>query len=580
MLNKLQKRSGVALFFTLSAIVIISIIVYGMVFFMRGEAHLTENYVDGTCALLMAESGVEESLFTLKTQMNDPKNPIYKMITSSEEGKIDIDLSRLEGKVSNVPAIIPGANVKAQITWNHNPEATKDLVEQGLPPDVARQGYIVINSRGTYHNTSRQVEVKKVMKALKVQSPFPGNSVGMIAPEHGLFLNTAQQDAFKILPFDFWDPWGFTVDGGKVFMRDGARVDLSKWLMLTQMRQELEHPFLDMGIGWTGWNGGANFAKTSAIEFVNNPVTREYYKWMGLFHWPWWNKVQNENYNSTTQKVPAYENKKINLYSADVYRQLANRLVDPSKKPEQGKYFTSVNFKAAYGKNEVNYKNVIPLFGWGDWRKVPNKYSRIFGNPNRAQDTSHAVEINGLTFIKGDVYLEGWVKGKGLLVVEGNVYVGGDVMTLPDDAGGKSSVGIIALRDKSYDTSVENPTTGRIVYKPHHDSDWSRFGITHPFINLSPRMEGCFYAQGGMELESDSSMKKLINMEVIGNIVTDYFDRRKMPNDVKVKYYNWQEVLSQSKYDYSVDKETRYSEKYDVSVAKEILTWREVEATL
>jgi len=93
-------------------------------------------------------------------------------------------------------------------------------------------------------------------------------------------------------------------------------------------------------------------------------------------------------------------------------------------------------------------------------------------------------------------------------------------------------------------------------------------------------MEGCFYAQGGMELESDSSMKKLINMEVIGNIVTDYFDRRKMPNDVKVKYYNWQEVLSQSKYDYSVDKETRYSEKYDVSVAKEILTWREVEATL
>ncbi|OIP24499.1 hypothetical protein AUK22_08790 [bacterium CG2_30_54_10] len=239
-----------------------------------------------------------------------------------------------------------------------------------------------------------------------------------------------------------------------------------------------------------------------------------------------------------------------------------------------------MNFKAAYGKNEVNYKNVIPLFGWGDWRKVPNKYSRIFGNPNRAQDTSHAVEINGLTFIKGDVYLEGWVKGKGLLVVEGNVYVGGDVMTLPDDAGGKSSVGIIALRDKSYDTSVENPTTGRIVYKPHHDSDWSRFGITHPFINLSPRMEGCFYAQGGMELESDSSMKKLINMEVIGNIVTDYFDRRKMPNDVKVKYYNWQEVLSQSKYDYSVDKETRYSEKYDVSVAKEILTWREVEATL
>ncbi len=580
-MNRMNRpRSGLALFFILSMIILISIIVYGMIFFMRGEVHLTENYVDSVCALLVAEAGVEESLFTLKTQMNDPKHPFYKMITKNEEGTIDIDLSRLEGKVNHVPAIIPGGKARAQITWRRNPAATQALIDAGLPPDVAREGYLTINSRGTFHNTKRQVEVKKVLKALKVQAPFPGNSVGMVAPNHGLYLNKTHQDSFRILPFDFWDPWGFTVKNGKVFMRDGARVDLPKWLMLTAMRKELEHPWLDMGIGWTGWNGGANFANTDSIEYVNDPVTRQYYKWMGLFHWPWWSKVSNEAYTRETKKVKKYDNKEINLYQADVYRRLANRLVDPEKFPAHGTYVTNVTFTEAYGKDSVTYHNVIPLYGWGDWRNVPNKYSRIFGNPTKAHDTTHAVEINGLTFIKGDVLIEGWVKGKGLLVVEGNVYVGGDILTLPDDGGGQSSLGIIALRDKRFDHSVENPTTGKIIYKPHHDSDWSRLGITHPFRNITPRLEGCFYAEGGLELDTDSKLKKLINMEIIGNFATDFFDRRKMPNDMSIKYYNWQEILSQSSYDYTVDKEVRYAEKYDLSIKKEIVSWREVEPVL
>jgi len=239
-----------------------------------------------------------------------------------------------------------------------------------------------------------------------------------------------------------------------------------------------------------------------------------------------------------------------------------------------------VNFREAFGRNEVTYRNVVPLYGWGDWRKVPNKITRYIGNPNRAHDTSHAVEINGLTYIKGDVYLEGWVKGKCLLVVEGNGYIGGDVLTLDDDNGGKSALGVIAIRDKVHDTSIENPTTGKIIYKPHHDSDWSRLGLTHPFINVSPRWEGCFHAAGGLELDTDSKMKKLINLEIVGNFSTDYFDRRRMPNDMKITHYNWQDVLSQSSYDYAVDKSVRYGTKYNVAVLKELVSWKEVDATL
>lgn len=574
-----HNRSGIALFFTMCTIGVISIIVYGMIYFMRGEVYHSENYVDSTISLLLAEAGVEETLFTVKSQMNNPENAFYNLITKQDEGSVEVDLSRLSAGTDKVAPIVEGGLVKARLTWKLDTKAFEDLVAKGVPREIARQGTIIIDSQGSFHRTKKQIEVKKSLKAMLLKGPLNANAVGMVAPSHGLFLNKANADSFKIENNDFWDPWGFIVKGGKAYMKEGIKIDLPKWLMLTKMRNELDHPWLDMGIGWTGWNGGGDFTDTE-IEYSTNPVNRQYYKWQGIFSWPWWVKTAGELYHSKTRQVEEYEEKKINLYPAEVYRRLANRVVDPTEKPDQGKYFTDVNFQEAFGRNEVSYKKVVPLYGWGDWRKVPNKYSRYFGNPTKAHDTSRAVEINGLTYIKGDVYLEGWVKGKGLLVVEGNLYVGGDVLTMPDDKGLDSCLGVVVLRDKSWDTSVENPKTGRIIYKPHHDSDWSRFGITHPFRNLSPRLEGSFHAEGGMELDTDSSMKKLCNMDVVGNLSVDYFDRRRMPNDIRITYYNWQEVLERSSYDYTVDKTVDYVNLYELAIQKEILSWREVDSTL
>lgn len=575
----IKQRTGMALFFTICTIAVISIIVYGMIYFMRGEVYHSENYVDSTVSLLLAEAGIEETLFTVKSQMNDPENAFYKLITSQDEGSVDVDLSRLSSGNKSVPPIVEGGAVKARLTWELDRKAFEDLVAKGVPREIARQGTITVNSLGSFHRTRKQVEVKKSLKAMLLKGPLNANAVGMVAPSHGLFLNKANDDSFKIESFDFWDPWGFIVKGGKAYMKEGVKIDLPKWLMLTKMRNELDHPWLDMGIGVTGWNGGGDMSETE-IEFATDAVTRQYYKWQGLFTWPWWVKTGDELYHSKTRKVEEYDDKKVNLYPAEVYRRLANRVVDPTTNPEHAKYFGNVNFQEAFGRNEVNYNKVVPLYGWGDWRKVHNKYARFFGNPTKAHDTSRAVEINGLTYIKGDVYLEGWVKGKGLLVVEGNIYVGGDVLTLQDDAGLDSCVGVIALRNKDYDTSVENPKTGRIIYKPHHDSDWSRFGITHPFRNLSPRLEGSFHAEGGMELDTDSQMKKLCNMDIVGNLSVDYFDRRRMPNDVRITYFNWQEVLERSSYDYTVDKKVDYTNLYELAIQKEILSWREVDATL
>lgn len=575
----INKRRGIALFFTLCMIGLVSLIVFGMMHFMRGEVHLSENYVDATVALLLAESGVEECLFSIKSQMADKDNVIYRLITTQDKGDIEVDLSRLaKGEGKKVEPIMKGGDIKAKVTWELNQRTSQDLADKGLPRDLAREGTLTINSMGVFNNSKKQVEVKKKVKAVLLKGDINSNSVGMIAPTHGFYLNKASRDSFKIEDFDFWDPWEFIVKGGKTYMKDGVTIDLPKWLMLTKMKNELDHPFLDMGIGWTGWTGGGDFTETT-IEYSNDPVTREYYKWQGVFTYPWWEKSSSELYSSNTKKVEEYPEKEVKSYPASVYKEIANRVIDPTETPTMGKYFQDVTFVEAFERNQVTYSNVLPLYGWGDWRNVSNKYNKYFGNPNKAHDTSHAVEINGVTYVKGDVFLEGWVKGQGLLVVEGNVYIGGDVLTLQDDKGRDSCLGVIALRTET-DTSDDEPRTGKIIYEPHHDSDWSRFGLTTPFRNLSPRLEGSFHAQGGMELKTDSSMKKLCNMDIVGNLSVDHFDRRKMPNDVRITYYDWQSILERSGKDYTVDKTYDYTNLYDLAITKEIASWREVPATL
>ena len=274
MIKAFNKRAGIALFFTIATITVISIMVYGMIFFMRGEVYQSENYVDSTVALLIAEGGIEEALFTIKSQMNNPENPVYQLITQQDEGTVDIDLTRLSEGTSSVAPLIEGGSAKARVAWQLDRRAMEELVSQGVPREIAREGTITINSMGQYHRNKQQVEVKKKLKGMLIKGPLTANAVGMVAPEHGLYLNTPHHNSFKIETFDFWDPWGFEVKGGKVYMRDGAKVDLPKWLMLTKMRNELDNPWLDMGIGWTGWNGGGDFVDTE-IEYTNDPVTRQ-----------------------------------------------------------------------------------------------------------------------------------------------------------------------------------------------------------------------------------------------------------------------------------------------------------------
>ena len=69
-------------------------------------------------------------------------------------------------------------------------------------------------------------------------------------------------------------------------------------------------------------------------------------------------------------------------------------------------------------------------------------------------------------------------------------------------------------------------------------------------------------------------------MDIVGNLSVDRFDRRKMPNDVRITYYDWQSILEKSGYDYTIDKTIDYTNLYDLAMTKEIMSWREVPASL
>lgn len=139
MKNTIKNKSGIALFFVIATIAVISIIITGMIVFMRGEVHHSENYVDSTVSLLLAEAGVEETLFTIKSQMNDAGNPFYNLITKEDEGSLDVDLTRLSKGAENVAPLVEGGNIKAKLSWQLDKKAVEELVGKGVPRDIARQ---------------------------------------------------------------------------------------------------------------------------------------------------------------------------------------------------------------------------------------------------------------------------------------------------------------------------------------------------------------------------------------------------------------------------------------------------------
>ncbi|MFC1743960.1 hypothetical protein ACFL35_08195 [Candidatus Riflebacteria bacterium] len=563
-----NSRKGVALFFIITSSAILSMILYGLLYITRSQARLSHDYINDNVAMNLAEAGYQHAIWSIRKDLkkNGKDSTIYKMITdenAASGGKgtpIQISTQGLFGK-GLLSSTDGHSEIKLEVKFFKSNDLGSN--EDNALPNF-RFGYLHITSAGRYLESKKQIEVRREVSAFLNKHKGFNKGLGMVAPEHGFFVNKARRDAFYPSGENFFDPKGFKIEGGKVFIRDGATIPITKAQILTDLRDEMDHPLMDKGFGildtWFSathrldpefyypgahfFNSGFNFGKADSLEYENNGIYRTYQKWQGPFNWPWYRKTK-EPYSRKVRQKAAPADEDINLYPAETYKKLATRVLDRKQGKHQA-YFKNFEFQEMFRNKKVKYDNVLPLYGWGKWQNVNRPFWQALfkGNPTKAHDTSHAVNIDGLTFVRGDVFLEGWVKGKGMLVVQGNLVVGGDVLTLPDTDGSPSSLNIIVLEDpERKPTNVKQlPRSGSVIYKPHHDSDWDKFGL-HQGRDYTPRIEASVYSKRGLKVDTDSAFETFINMTIVGNYVTNEFDQYNSINDVKIKYFNWQKVL-------------------------------------
>jgi hypothetical protein len=580
---------GVILVFVVVAMIFVSFAVALYVSTMvLQESRLTATYIDGVIALNLAEAGVDQALYTLKKEkagqpgVRAPRSQLADALEAGREVTIRFvepafyqDLSRL------VPAGHGSGTVRveAEFVPDSNPAIT------AIDPSKIRLGLLTIHSQGIYTNPQKGV----VKRQIRVVTRVLGTNLLVVAPEYGFFSRDPRNQVYHV-PSLALDARDFDVRGGNVYIENGMGIELTEHLMSKEFRPLREVGFLDLGYDtfnfFTLFNGGVNFTHSKEIEFLRNGIQRRYFQFQGLAAvfgpGPAWLPVDQpyRNLNIVRQVAAPPSDSRINLYRAEDYRKIASVVVDPQSprnpngNPDDRRWFTDVFFPGPLDMRNTVYRNVLPLYGWGDWRRVPPWVS---ANPTRRDDVGNAVNFDGVTFVRGDVFLEGWYHGVGTLVVQGNVYVGGKVMGLPPQiTGGPSLLNIVALEDPEREVAIRdiyNKVTGRVIYKPHHDQDFDRMHL-NLLRELRPYFDGAIYAKNGVETDRTSFLDQLFNLEVEFNLVTDLFDWQRLPNDVFINGTDPYDIV------FGRDTGRERRKGFNPSFSTDIVSWQQEETSL
>ena len=582
------RRRGVILVFIVIGMIFISFaIAFYVSTMVRQESRLTATFIDGVVALQLAEAGVDQALYYLKKEQAT-NAALRAALENGQASKLSFD--KLPGFYQELKRLVSGegqGEVKVEASWEPDKVPQLDDLQSKV-----RLGKLVIQSEGVYTNPQKGVTRRQVRVVTRVL----GTNMLIVAPDHGFFSRDPRPQFYKVpaLPLDARD---FSVKGGKVYIENGFDAEITENLMGKEFRPLREVKFMDLGYDsfnfLTLFNGGANFTHSTEIGYWENAmqpnmgVVKRYYKFQGLdaVFGPGdaWQPVE-EKYRlfDIVRKVsskPTDEN--INLFNAAQYRKMATTVVDPrggngeAPNPQQQRFFQDIVFPGPLDFRNTVYRNVLPLYGWGDWRKVPPWLS---SNPTRRDDVTNAINVDGVTFVKGDVFMEGWYQGLGTLVVQGNVYLGGKVMGLPPQlTGGPSLLNIVALEDPDREIfgrgDLYSKATGRVIYKPHHDMDFDRQHL-NVLRELNPYFDGAIYAKNGVDTDKTSFLDQLFNFEVEFNLVTDLFDWQRLPNDVFISGTSPDDIIFGRNADRSRKK------GFNPSFSMDILSWQQEEATL
>ncbi len=534
--------------FTLLIVFGVLLIAFFIAFFVhalsRAEVRLTAGYVDHQIAFHLAEAGVDQALYALKSDLVS-----NRALLAAVEGEVPTEID-FSGKVTDeLQRLVEAPALGDVVLWaRYEPEVADN-------PTIGdfRIGRLTVRSQGIYTNPQGQ----HARRQLKVVTKVTGINLGIVAPDHGLFVRDPLPITFQVSDWKL-DERDLSVWGGHVYLENGLRAELTENLMRKEFRPMRQVGFFDLGYDTfhfsTLFNGGINLTHSRLLEYQYNSITRKYFKFQGLRSIlvgdGAYRAIEEPYVPQVRPRPQGYDNRDINLYRPEEYEEVANIVVKPVTRwnregdLDDNKYFQDVFFRGPLDTRNTVYRQVLPLYGWGDWRRVPARFGE---NPTRRHDISRPIHLDGVTFVKGDVFLEGWYEGLGTLVVQGNVYLGGDVVGLPPQMTGyQSLVSLVVLEDPAREpygpNEKFNKLTGRVIYKPHHDMDFDprRMSYTR---DLSPNLDIAMYAQNGMDVDRTSLLDQFINMDVEFNYSAELFDFQRLPHDLKIYGSDPKDVL-------------------------------------
>lgn len=530
-----RSRRGMALFVMLGTFVVLFLLAFGVATLNRQEVRLTASFVEGEVAFQVAEAGLEQGIFLLKKDLQSNRELARAMVdvNPTEIRFSEDDLSELARLAP------PGGAVRAEVWGRYEPSE-----EVGT---TGRIGRMVLHSRGEYRNAQGQTAVRQ----LRVGYRVTGEDLSPVAPDHGLLIRDKRRLEYYVEGFTL-DARDFQVYGGDVYLEGGMGIELTEHIINQEFRPMGELGLLDLG--YDAWNlvtlfqGGVNLTHSRKLEVghPNAKLTRKYFDFQGLDDLfgpgPAWQATE-ERYMPQVRHVSpgTYDDESINLRSPEDYKRLATTVIEPVMAWSPGgdsrhnQLFQDVFFDGPLGFRQTIYPKVLPLYGWGDWRRLVRL---PFSNVTRRHDMSAAIPLDGVTFVRGDVFLEGWYQGVGTLVVQGNVYVGGDVVGVPPTVTGyQSFLNLVVLEDPAREGATGGTRferrSGKMVYRPHHDNDFDSRGLAGG-RDLNPFLDVAVFAQNGLEVDRTSVFDKFFNMEIEFNFAANLWEFGRLPNDVRI----------------------------------------------
>ena len=258
-------RKGFVLPFVLAFAMIILIFAFSLIFMAQTEYKLTNKFVDYSIAEQIAESGVEQALFYLKSNLKTNSQMLEAMKNELES---DIPIPVLaKDEIRDMAESSGTYDLELKVSYQPMPSP--------FPNMGVYSGDVRIQSRGIYVTPLGEMVKKQVLAVYAVRAV----NLGIVAPEHSLFLRDKEHLNYNFE--DNFDPSDLNVMGGDVYVENGITAELSdynkrrmieKGELTWQEYYYMDHPQNTQGLA----DGGVDFLDADQVEYKRYGIFRKF----------------------------------------------------------------------------------------------------------------------------------------------------------------------------------------------------------------------------------------------------------------------------------------------------------------